>query len=74
MARHARKFGFTVLLAISEIRVLCRLEMTVHLWEQKAEWLEGSCKELVEWNVERTGFLKGYRLSELIHPDLVQSN
>lgn len=47
MARHARKFGFMVLLAISEIRGLCHLEMIVQLWGQKAEWLEGSRKELV---------------------------
>lgn len=47
MARHARKFGFMTLLAISEIRVLCHLEMIVQLWVQKAERLEGSCKELV---------------------------
>jgi len=74
MAGHARKFGFIVLLPVSEIRVLCHFKMTVQLWGQKAEWLEGHCEELVERYMERTGSLKGYRLSELIHPNLVQSN
>lgn len=71
MARQARKFCFMVLLAISEVRVLCHLEMTVQLWGQRAEWQRWSCKELLWWNIERTGSLKSCSLSELICPNIL---